>query len=120
MLALPPHRARARRRPPSSSSSSPSSSILLRMLREQHPPIAFSIHPSSILAYRFDLQPRTTATRTRSSTSAIARKTGSCPEGVAVPLSRLGDPPQQFERMLALPPSCSCSSSSSVLVVVVA
>src|SRR5580704_17508958 len=115
MLALPPHRARAHRRPPSSSSSSPSSSILLRMLREQHPPIAFSIHPSSILAYRFDLQPRTTTT-----TSAIARKTGSCPEGVADPLSRLGDPPQQFERMLALPPSCSCSSSSSVLVVVVA
>ena len=80
MLASSPHRApnraraRARRRllPPCSSSSSPSSSFLLRMLGHLQPP--------AILANSLDLQSRTTrATRrkARTSTSTIARKSGS-------------------------------------------
>jgi hypothetical protein len=79
MLASSPHRApnharaRARRRPLlPPCSSSPSSSFLLRMLGHLQPP--------AILANSLDLQSRTTTTtrrKARTSTSTIARKSGS-------------------------------------------
>ena len=37
----------------------PSSSAVFRMIRAKHPPLVFSIHSSSILANRLDLQSRT-------------------------------------------------------------